>query len=79
MKAYYINTRTWDRPDAEIIDEITMENAEQGLNSLNPEEFLFLCEADSLEQAKEAWAAAWNQPLSDILAKPLTDKKGQTL
>lgn len=56
MKAYFINTTTWDSPDAEIIDGITLEKAEQGLNDLNPEDFLFLCEADSIDQAKEAWA-----------------------
>ena len=65
MKNYYINMKTWEDLDAQIIDEETLAAAEQGRNYLNPDDFTYLCEAESLEQAKEAWAKEWNQMIGD--------------
>lgn len=67
MTTYYISMKTWDNLDAIIIDEATLEAAEHGLNYLNPDDFTFLCEADSMEQAKEIWAKEWNQMVGDRL------------
>lgn len=50
---YFINYRNdrFNTYDPQVIDEKTMEDAENGLNYLNPDDFMFLCEANTLEDA----------------------------
>lgn len=55
MTAYYYRISEWGNPTPTIIDESTLEQAEKGLNYLNPDEFNFLCEAESLEKADEIY------------------------
>lgn len=52
MANFYINYRS---NEEQIIDERTLENAENGNNYLNPDDFMFLCEADSLEDAQDKY------------------------
>lgn len=52
MANFYINYRI---AEEQIIDEKTLKEAEQGLNDLRPDDFMFLCEADSLEDAQDKY------------------------
>ena len=61
MKTYYINMNTIDQYDAHIIDDAALEAAERGGNYLNADDFMFLCDAESFEQAKAIWVEEWNQ------------------
>lgn len=48
---YYIKIDTYGERDVMIINGNVMEQAERGENYLDPEEFMFLCEAESAEEA----------------------------
>lgn len=52
MTNFYINYRSKSEL---IIDQETLEDAESGKNYLNPDDFMFLCEADSLEDAQDKY------------------------
>lgn len=52
MANFYINYRS---NKEQIIDERTLEDAENGKNYLNPDDFMFLCEADTLEDAQDKY------------------------
>lgn len=55
MKLYYIATLTYGTSNPIIIDEETMYQAEHGMNYLNPDDFMFHCEADCMADAKEQY------------------------
>lgn len=55
MKEYYIRVSTYGTNAPHIIDEEAMYQAEKGMNYLNPDEFMFYCEADCLHDAKEQY------------------------
>lgn len=67
MTYFYIDMKTWDRLDALIIDEATLQAAEQGLNYLNPDDFYGLGEAANLEEAQAMWAKQWNESVMDAI------------
>ena len=69
MKTYYININDLDKLDAQIIDERTLEDAERFKNYLNADDFTYLCEAENMEQAHEAWAKEWNESVFDRIAE----------
>ena len=52
MTNFYINYRSKSEL---IIDQGTLEDAENGKNYLNPDDFMFLCEANSLEDAQDKY------------------------
>ena len=55
MKNFYIQISTYETETPNIIDEATLEQAERGENYLNPDDFTFLCEAESASAANEAY------------------------
>lgn len=65
MNRYYIRTLTYNTPNPDIIDEATIEQAERGENYLDPDDFMLLCYADSMEEAvKNYWKEVsqnWNE------------------
>lgn len=61
MKTYYIETRTYGTNMPNIIDEETMYQAEHGMNYLNPDDFMFHCEADCMHDAKEQYWEEFTQ------------------
>lgn len=65
MKDFYINMNHLDKLDAQIIDEATLVDAERFKNYLDADDFMHLCEAENMEQAKEIWAKEWNQMIGD--------------
>jgi hypothetical protein len=52
MANFYINYRI---NEEQIIDEAELERAEKGHSFLNADDFMFLCEADSLEDAQDKY------------------------
>ena len=50
MTEFYINYKI---DDEQIIDLATLEAAENGKNYLNPDDFMFLCEANNIEEAEQ--------------------------
>ncbi len=55
MREYYIRTATYGTNRPHIIDEEQMYQAERGMNYLNPDEFMFLCEDNCLHGAKKQY------------------------
>ena len=55
MTAYYIRTATWKTSTPHIIDEGGMNKAEQGLSCLDPDDFMLLCDADSMAEARDIY------------------------
>ena len=55
MREYYIATLTYGTSQPIIIDEEAMYQAERGMNYLNPDDFMFLCEATCMADAKEQY------------------------
>lgn len=69
MTCYYIRIETHGTNTPHIIDEETMYQAEHGMNYLNPDEFMFLCEADCLADAKEYYWEEFSQMANDYEAE----------
>lgn len=65
MNCYYIRLSTYNTPNPCIIDEDTLIQAERGENYLDPEDFMLLCEASSMEDATKVYwkefSENWNQ------------------
>lgn len=55
MASFYINYRNNRLLEEQIIDEKTLQDAEKGLNYLNPDDFIYLCDANSLEEAEDKY------------------------
>jgi hypothetical protein len=53
MKSFYIKLSTWGTAVPQIIDEEAMEQAGRGANYLNPDEFDYLCEAETAQDAED--------------------------
>lgn len=66
---YYIQLSTWGSETPNIIDAETMENAERGLNYLNPEDFNYLCEAGCLHDAEEFYFEELSEAIFDAYAE----------
>ena len=65
-KAYFVNQNQLYDPQAVIIDESTLDAAEQGKNYLNPDDFIFHGEFTSEEEARQA---LWNEQGDAIYCK----------
>lgn len=65
MKEYYIRTATYGTNTPHIIDEEAMYQAEHRMNYLNPDDFMFLCEADCMADAKEQYWEEFSQMAFD--------------
>ncbi|MGN0999721.1 MAG: hypothetical protein ACI4PO_09235 [Faecousia sp.] len=71
MKEYYIRIATHGTNTPHIIDEEAMYQAERGMNYLNPDEFMFLCEADCMNDAKEQYWEEFSRMANDSFAERL--------
>lgn len=71
MKEFYISTATYGTNLPHIVDEEAMYQAERGMNSLNPDEFMFHCEADCLHDALEQYWEEFSQMANDAEAERL--------
>lgn len=65
MREYYIRIDTYGEGTPHIIDEEGMYQAERGMNYLNPDEFMFLCEADCMADAKEFYLEEFSRKAFD--------------
>lgn len=68
---YYIQLSTWGSEAPNIIDAETMENAERGLNYLNPEDFNYLCEAACAHDALEFYFEELSKAYFDSIAEAM--------
>ena len=71
MKCYYIKTATYGTNRPDIIDEEAMYQAEHGMNYLNPNEYMFHCEADCMHDAKEQYWEEFSQIAFDREAEAM--------
>lgn len=69
MKTYYIKSETYGTGTPNIIDEETMIQAEQGKNYLNPDDYMFHCEADCMEDAEEQYWKEFSEMAFDRIAE----------
>ena len=69
MKEYYIRIQTLGTNLPDIIDEEAMYQAEQGMNYLNPDEYMFLCEAEHMFAAKEFYMEEFSRMANDMVAE----------
>lgn len=69
MKIYYIRTDSYGTSSPNIIDEETMYQAENRMNYLNPDEYMFLCEADCMHEAKEYYWKEFSEMAFDYEAE----------
>ena len=53
MKTYYISIESWGTSNPAIIDEEAMYQAERGMNYLNPDDYMYLCDAQNMAEAEE--------------------------
>ena len=53
MSYFYIRLSTWGTTTPHIVDEEAIYQAERGMNYLNPDEYDFLCEAESMHDAEK--------------------------
>lgn len=68
-KLYYVRISTYGTNAPHIIDEEAMYQAEHKMNYLNPDEFMFLCEADCMHDAKEQYWEEFSQLANDYIAE----------
>lgn len=53
-KAYFVDVNQLNDAQAAIIDEATLDAAERGENYLNPDDFIFHGEYESIDDARQA-------------------------
>ena len=71
MKPYYIRTETYGTNKPHIIDEEAMYQAERGMNYLNPDEFMFLCEDENMAGATEQYWEEFSRMANDKFAEAM--------
>lgn len=71
MGEYYIRIATYGTPFPDIIDDETMFQAEIGMNYLDPEEFMYLCDGDSMHDAEEQYFEEFSQMSNDEFAEKM--------
>lgn len=71
MKEFYIRISTYGTNTPHIVDEEAMYQAERGMNSLDPDEFMFLCEATCLHDAIEQYWEEFSEMAFDKEAERL--------
>lgn len=71
MREYYIRIDTYGTNTPHIIDEEAMYQAERGMNYLNPNDFMFHCEAECLHDAQEQYWEDFSTMANDAVAERL--------
>ena len=69
MKEFYIRINTYGTGTPHIIDEEAMYQAERHMNYLNPDDFMFLCEAENMAEAKAQYWEEFSQMANDAEAE----------
>lgn len=70
LHSYYIKLSTWGEVEPEIIDDEQMRQAELGLTDRDPDDYDYLCEAETL---REAYRGYWDA-VSDEYAQREAEK-----
>jgi hypothetical protein len=71
MKTYYIRIETWGTTTPDIIDEEAMYQAERRMNYLNPDDYMFLCDAQNMAEATETYWEEFSKAAFDAEAERL--------
>ena len=71
MKSYFIRTASYGTNKPHIIDEEVMYQAEHGMNYLNPDEFMYHCEADNIHDAMESYWEEFSRMANDSFAESM--------
>lgn len=61
MTNFYIRLSDLGSTTMSIIDEDTLDKAERGENYLDPDDYDFICEAETLEEADDYYWNVWFQ------------------
>ena len=69
MTAYFIKTATWGTSTPNIIDDEAMYQAERGMNYLNPNDYDYLCDADTAHEAEEYYFEKLSDHIFDHIAE----------
>ena len=69
MTAFFINMSTWGTPNPQIIDDEVMCQSERGKNYLNPDDFDFLCEAETARDAEKFYFEEFSNYVFDHIAE----------
>lgn len=69
MTIFYIRTATYGSSTPHIVDQDTMDQAERGMNYLNPDEFMYHCEAENMNAAEEQYWKEFSQMACDYQAE----------
>lgn len=70
MSAYFCRISDYGKSTMNIIDEKTLIAAENGENYLDAEDYNFLCEANSIEEAdKYYWEVEFNEYVGGLMAE----------
>lgn len=69
MTSFFVKLSTWGTAAPHIIDDEAMYQAERGLNYLNPNDYDYLCEADSLHDAEEYYADELSNAIFTAIAE----------
>ena len=71
MREHYIRIATYGSNTPHIIDEEAMYQVERGMNYINPDEFMFLCEAACMHDAEHYYWEEFSQMAFDAEAERL--------
>ena len=69
MTGYHIRLDTWGTNTPNTVDDKAIYQAERGMNYLNPDDYDFLCEADSLHDAEEVYFEELSNYIFDCVAE----------
>ena len=70
MKDFYINLETWGTNDPRIISDEVMQEAERGNSYINPDDYVWLCKAESGEAAEAYyWEHDFSAYCFDMMAE----------
>lgn len=71
MTEFYIKMSTWGTATPNIIDDEAMSQAERGMNYLDPDDYDFLCEADTVHEAEDFYFDQLSSTVFDCMAEAM--------
>ena len=69
MKEFYIKLSTWGTKTPNIVDDEVIYQAERGMNYLNPDDYDFLCEADTMREAEDFYFDELSNQMLDCISE----------
>ena len=69
MTQFYIKMSTWGTETPNIVDDEAIYQAERGMNYLNPDDYDFLCEADTAREAENFYFEELSEQMFNLAAE----------